>query len=168
VSWKRYKYFNIWKFVLILRFVLQFHPPANIKKMSAGIPLSDEDRWDWLVSLRDKAMEELNSSGAPGVILTCSALKRKYRDVIRIAAYFSPDIVPRFVYLRADESTIIQRVKARQGHFMKDEMVRSQFKSLEEPGESESDAIWVDVKGSLRDVEKAALARVEQCLRDDA
>lgn len=145
----------------------EFHPPANIKKMAAGTPLTDADRWDWLVLLRQKAMERL-SSGSSGVVLTCSALKRKYRDVIRIASYNDHDVLVHFVYLRADEEVLLQRVKARQGHYMKDSMVKSQFKSLEEPADEERDVLGVDVSRSLTEVQRIALSRVQQVLADDS
>ncbi|KAI9765246.1 MAG: hypothetical protein M1835_007431 [Candelina submexicana] len=145
----------------------EYHPPANIKKMSAGIPLTDADRWDWLVLLRQKAMERL-SSGSSGVVLTCSALKRKYRDVIRIASYNDHDVLVHFVYLHADEKVLLQRVKARQGHYMKDSMVKSQFKSLEEPADEERDVLGVDVSRSLTEVQRMALSRVQQVLADDS
>ncbi len=135
--------------------------------MAAGTPLTDADRWDWLVLLRQKAMERL-SSGSSGVVLTCSALKRKYRDVIRIASYNDHDVLVHFVYLRADEEVLLQRVKARQGHYMKDSMVKSQFKSLEEPADEERDVLGVDVSRSLTEVQRIALSRVQQVLADDS
>jgi len=131
--------------------------------MSAGIPLTDDDRWDWLATLRDKAVEELEK-GAMGAVVTCSALKRKYRDVIRLAGQSAPDVMVRFVYLRADVELLISRVKARQNHYMKDHMVRSQFIALEEPDEREPDVISVDVSGTLGSVQRAALERVEEVL----
>ncbi|KAK6843154.1 glucokinase [Apiospora arundinis] len=62
----------------------EFHPPANVEKMRNGIPLTDADRWDWLTLLREESLRQL-SKGNESVVLTCSALKRKYRDVIRVA-----------------------------------------------------------------------------------
>lgn len=135
--------------------------------MAAGTPLTDADRWDWLVLLRQKAMERL-SSGSSGVVLTCSALKRKYRDVIRIASYNDHDVLVHFVYLHADEDILLKRVKARQGHYMKDSMVKSQFKSLEEPADEERDVLGVDVSRSLTEVQRIALSRVQQVLADDS
>ncbi|KAI9816396.1 MAG: hypothetical protein M1832_005063 [Thelocarpon impressellum] len=145
----------------------EFHTQSNIKKMAAGIPLTDSDRWDWLVVLRQNAVERLTSAGSSGVVLTCSALKRKYRDVIRIAAYNDHDVEVHFVYLRADEGVLMQRVKARQGHYMKDSMVHSQFKSLEEPYEDETDCLELDVSGSVSAVQRDALGIVQDVLGDD-
>ncbi|KAI9784546.1 MAG: hypothetical protein M1816_000812 [Peltula sp. TS41687] len=146
----------------------EYHPPANIKKMAEGIPLTDADRWDWLVLLRKKAVETLTRTNAPGVVLTCSALKHKYRDVIRIAAYNDHDVIVHFVFLRADEQTLIQRVRARKGHYMKDSMVHSQFVSLEEPEEDERDCLSVDVSGSLTQVQRQALGMVQDTLTEDS
>ncbi|KAI9862575.1 MAG: hypothetical protein M1813_004427 [Trichoglossum hirsutum] len=144
----------------------EYHPTQNVKKMAEGIPLTDADRWDWLVLLRQKAVEKL-AAGYDGVVLTCSALKRKYRDVIRIAAYNDHDVIVRFVYLRANEKVLLERVRARKGHYMKDSMVKSQINSLEEPDESEIDVLSVDVSGSLSSVQGAALAKVEESLGED-
>ncbi|EWC44007.1 hypothetical protein DRE_01359 [Drechslerella stenobrocha 248] len=137
-----------------------YHPPENVKKMSDGIPLTDEDRWGWLDTLRQKASDELES-GAMGCVVTCSALKRRYRDFIRQVGQAEIGIVVRFVYLRADVELLIQRVKARQGHFMKDDMVRSQFIALEEPDSSEPDVVSVDVSESLMEVQKNALREIK-------
>ncbi|KAK6542185.1 hypothetical protein TWF694_007948 [Orbilia ellipsospora] len=137
-----------------------YHPPENVKKMSAGIPLNDEDRWGWLDTLRQKASEELES-GALGCVVTCSALKRRYRDFIRQVGQAEVGIVVRFVYLRADVELLIQRVKARKNHFMKDDMVRSQFVALEEPDSSEPDVVSVDVSGTLTEVQHNALIEVQ-------
>jgi gluconokinase len=137
-----------------------YHPIENVKKMSEGIPLNDEDRWGWLDTLRHKASEELEA-GAMGCVVTCSALKRRYRDFIRQVGQAEANIVVRFVYLRADVELLVQRVKARQNHFMKDDMVRSQFVALEEPDSSEPDVVSVDVSNSLTEVQEAALRLVE-------
>src|SRR5689334_7698793 len=67
--------------ILGLANLLQYHPIANKEKMAAGTPLTDADRWDWLITLREAAIQKLRTSNA--VIVTCSALKHKYRDVIR-------------------------------------------------------------------------------------
>ncbi|KAF2029436.1 carbohydrate kinase [Setomelanomma holmii] len=144
----------------------EFHPKANIDKMAAGIPLNDEDRWDWLILLRDEALRCLKN-GAKGVVVTCSALKKKYRDVIRTARLYDedPNANVHFVYLRADKATLLARVRARQGHYMKDAMVDSQFAALEEPDEAEckqlKDVEIVDVKGTIQDVKLLASAAVD-------
>lgn len=147
----------------------QYHPQANIVKMAAGTPLNDADRWDWLILLRDEALKKLKT-GAKGVVVTCSALKKKYRDVIRTAKLYdeSPDANVHFIYLRADKETLIARVGARQGHYMGAAMVESQFAALEEPDETEckqlKDVEIVDVTGSLQEVQELASAAVDVIL----
>jgi gluconokinase len=103
-----------------------FHPRANIEKMAAGHPLSDEDRLPWLAAIRawiDKQIE----AGRSGVV-SCSALRRRYRDELRAGR---PAI--RVVYLRGDRDLIAARLAARHGHFFHSEMLDSQLAALEEP-----------------------------------
>ncbi|KAL4861729.1 hypothetical protein BDV12DRAFT_59655 [Aspergillus spectabilis] len=158
-----------------------YHPLANKEKMSAGIPLTDADRWDWLIALRSAATTLLspvqvpvssNSTTAtttithpapPGVVVACSALKKKYRDVMRVAAYGSPNVRIHFVYLKLDPETLYTRVSARQAHYMKPEMVASQLRDLEEPV-GEWDALTVDVKGTMADVQRDVMRVVEAVL----
>ncbi|KAF8474714.1 P-loop containing nucleoside triphosphate hydrolase protein [Kalaharituber pfeilii] len=140
-----------------------YHSAENVRKMSNGIPLTDEDRWGWLETLRNKAVEVLEY-GADGCVVTCSALKRKYRDVIRKAGQEADDVVVRFVYLRASEALLIKRVRERKNHYMKDDMVKSQFSALEEPDETETDVIAVDVSGTLTQVQSLVLAGVEDVM----
>jgi len=128
--------------------------------MSKGIPLTDADRWDWLIHLREAALKELDK-GPHGVVLTCSALKRKYRDVIRIAAYNDKKVMVHFVYLWAQQETILERVRGRKGHYMKEDMVKSQFATLEEPAEDEKDCLTIDVRGSPAEVQEAAIQAVK-------
>ncbi|KAI1281042.1 P-loop containing nucleoside triphosphate hydrolase protein [Xylaria sp. FL0933] len=137
-----------------------FHPPANINRMANGIPLTDGDRWDWLTLLREESLRQL-ASGAEGVVLTCSALKRKYRDVIRVAPYFSHDVQLHFIYLHAPEDVLIERVGARVGHYMGPNMVRSQFEILEPPTADETDVISIDVSGPEPEVLSMALRQVQ-------
>ncbi|KAK0104530.1 hypothetical protein ONS95_004819 [Cadophora gregata] len=144
----------------------EFHPQSNVDKMSKGIPLTDADRWDWLTRLREEAVNKI-SSGSQGVVLTCSALKRKYRDVIRVAGFYSQGARVHFVYLHAPEEVLAARVGARAGHFMGANMVHSQFSILEAPGEKETDVISVDVSGSIEQVEEEALARIQEAVRSE-
>ncbi|EEQ90467.1 thermoresistant gluconokinase [Blastomyces dermatitidis ER-3] len=127
-----------------------YHPESNKQKMRNNIPLDDGDRWDWLIALRDAAIESLQTRSA--VVVTCSALKKKYRDVIRVAAYNHPMVQIHFIYLDAEEDVLVQRVTARKGHYMPPTMVHSQFQALEKPVPgSEGDAITVscDAKPSV-------------------
>lgn len=128
--------------------------------MGAGIPLTDADRWDWLILLRDHSVSAL-SSGASGVVLTCSALKRKYRDVIRIASYNDAKVLVHFIYLHAPQEVLLDRVHNRVGHYMKDSMVKSQFEALEPPSEVEKDVLAVDVSGDFTQVQRLARDVVE-------
>jgi gluconokinase len=134
--------------------------------MANGIPLTDSDRWDWLTVLREASLKKL-AEGAQGVVLTCSALKRKYRDVIRVAPYYSHDVVLHFVYLHAPEEVLIQRVGARKGHYMGASMVHSQFSILEPPTAEETDVISIDVSGTPDEVEQEALSKVLQKMDEE-
>lgn len=124
--------------------------------MSNGIPLTDADRWDWLTALREESIRQLEA-GHDGVVLTCSALKRKYRDVIRVAPYFAPNIHLHFIYLHASEEVLLKRVLARQNHYMGAGMVHSQFDILEPPAEEETDVITIDVSRSAEEVKADVL-----------
>lgn len=132
--------------------------------MSAGIPLTDADRWDWLTALREASIRELDR-GSEGVVLTCSALKRKYRDVIRVAPYFTPNLHLHFIYLDAPEELLLQRVLARKGHYMGANMVHSQFDILERPREDETDVITIDVARPVEEVMADALDKVVQTMK---
>ncbi len=131
--------------------------------MGNGIPLTDQDRWDWLIALREEALKVLQTSNS--VIVTCSALKHKYRDVIRIANYEHPSVQVHFLYLKLDEETMHERLAKRKGHYMKLEMMRSQIAALEEPDE-EWDVLRVDVKGDQEQVSKNALEVVRTKLKE--
>ncbi|KAF1043453.1 gluconokinase [Xylophilus sp.] len=101
-----------------------FHPPGNIAKMKAGVPLGDDDRAGWLAALGRKL-----AARPEGAVLTCSALKRAYRDVLRAAV---PEL--RFVFLRIDRAEAQARVAARAAaHFFSTTLVDSQFATLEDP-----------------------------------
>jgi gluconokinase len=108
-----------------------FHSAANVDKMHAGIALTDEDRWPWLEAIAGW-IDELRRAGRHGV-LACSALKRRYRDVLRGGG---DDV--RFAYLKGDEQLISRRIAARHEHFMPPALLRSQFDALEEPGAEEN------------------------------
>lgn len=138
---------------------------ANKQKMASGTPLTDADRWDWLITLREEAIKQLRTSN--GVIVTCSALKHKYRDVIRVANYEHPSVQVHFVYLKVDEDTLQKRVAARVGHYMKEGMVHSQMAALEEPEEDlEWDVLPVDVREDKESVKRQALDLVRRKLKE--
>jgi len=131
--------------------------------MSNGIPLTDADRWDWLTALREESLRHINA-GNSGVVLTCSALKRKYRDVIRVAPYFSPNVHLHFIYLHAPEEVLLKRVAERPNHFMPASMVQSQLDILEPPTAQETDVLSVDVARPLDEVMAETLDRVLQTM----
>lgn len=131
--------------------------------MRTGVPLTDADRWDWLTQLREESMRRL-TEGAHGVVVTCSALKRKYRDVIRVAAYYDHSILIHFIYLDAPEEVLLQRVTQRQGHYMGANMVQSQFDILERPSDDEKDVISIDVSRTVDEVKTDALAQVRDVM----
>jgi gluconokinase len=105
------------------------HPPANVAKMHSGQPLTDDDRWPWLESIADWIRAH-TASGIPGVI-TCSALKKRYRDVLR-----GEGVV--FVFLEGTKDRISDRLASRHGHFMPPALLASQFEALEAPTEDEN------------------------------
>nr|WP_245981973.1 gluconokinase [Frondihabitans australicus] len=104
------------------------HPAANVEKMAAGVPLDDADRWPWLRVVADWISSH-TSSGQPGVI-TCSALKRSYRDLLR-----GPDVV--FVHLVGAADVLGHRMESRPGHFMPASLLESQLATLEPLGDDE-------------------------------
>jgi gluconokinase len=108
----------------------KFHPRANVEKMSAGHPLTDEDRWPWLRAIADEIDRVCNA--ADHVVIGCSALKRAYRDVL---VHGREDV--RIVYLDGSRELIARRLKARKGHFMPPALLDSQFKALQPPGDDE-------------------------------
>ena len=135
--------------------------------MSSGIPLTDADRWDWLDLLRKEALRQLEM-GASGVVVTCSALKKSYRDFIRKASMNNANVLVNFVYLKASEELLFARVRARKGHYMTEQMVHSQFMSLEEPTVGEADVISVDASVPMADVQRLALRAAQQIMAKDA
>ena len=109
----------------------RFHPPGNVAKMSAGHPLTDEDRWPWLQAIADE-IDRVCKAGRHAVI-ACSALKRAYRDIL---VHGRNDV--RIIYLNGTQELIADRLAQRKGHFMPPGLFDSQFKTLEPPGESEN------------------------------
>lgn len=129
----------------------EFHSAANIAKMSAGTPLTDEDRWPWLRSLRAWMDQE---SSAGGTVCTCSALKRSYRDLLRGAA---GRVV--FLHVTSDPEVITDRMEHRTGHFMPASMVPNQLATLEPLAAGEVG--WVlENSGSVDELVERALAVV--------
>jgi len=119
-----------------------FHPPKNVEKMSAGVPLNDQDRKKWLIAIGQaiKAHE-----GPWPLFFGCSALKRKYRNLIDSEAG-GQEIT--YIHLDGDKELIRERMKKREGHFMKAQMIESQFQDLEKL-QSDEKGITVNVEPGL-------------------
>ena len=117
-----------------------FHPPANVAKMSQGIPLTDADRAPWLQALHDKIVAW--DAESRNVVLACSALKQAYRDQLVVGS------LVKLVYLKGSYELFSQRVQARHEHFAKIDILAGQFRDLEEPTES----ITVDARLSPQEM----------------
>jgi gluconokinase len=121
-----------------------FHSPENVAKMHQGIPLTDADRAPWLKALHN-AISRWIADGK-GVVLACSALKKSYRDELRV----SPEV--EMVYLKGTQKLIASRLEHRHGHFAGESILASQFMALEEP----ENAIVVDINSSPKEVVRQA------------
>jgi gluconokinase len=124
-----------------------FHPPANVAKMSAGIPLTDEDRRPWLEDIR--AWIDATPANA---VITCSALRKSYRNVLRRA-----HARVRVVYLAGSVEQLSARIGARTDHFMPASMLASQLATLEPPG-SDEDAVEIGIDGTPAEIAARALS----------
>lgn len=125
------------------------HPPANVAKMRAGTPLTDEDRWPWLDAVGDWL------ASRPAGVIACSALRRVYRDRIRVRV---PSAF--VVHLAGDRETIAARQAARRGHFMPPSLVASQFATLE-PLDADEAGVTLDVAQSVDALVDEAVRRVQ-------
>ncbi|SCU95421.1 LANO_0E10308g1_1 [Lachancea nothofagi CBS 11611] len=132
------------------------HPPENVAKMSHGIPLTDDDRWDWLSKVGKLGTDSAEARSGL-CIVTCSSLKKKYRDHIR-NCNSGTDFY--FLFLFADRMLILDRITKREGHFMKANMINSQFSDLELPDASEKLESTIDVDG--KSIEQV----VQECHKD--
>ncbi|SEQ88044.1 gluconokinase [Streptomyces radiopugnans] len=127
-----------------------FHPPENVAKMASGVPLTDEDRAPWL----DAIAAWLKAQDGEGGVVTCSALKRAYRDRLRRAA---PEVF--FLHLDGSPELIGERLSGRTGHFMPSALLRSQFETLEALDADEAGAV-VPIDGTPQEVTELAVAAV--------
>lgn len=135
-----------------------FHPPENIEKMRSGRPLNDEDRWPWLDSLREQIERSL--AAGENAVLACSALKRAYRDRLRVNEKV------KFVFLQGDYELIEKQLRSRHGHFMNPGLLQSQFDDLEEPLRDE-DVLTVELGQAPRQLVEEI--KMKLCLpRDDS
>jgi len=130
-----------------------FHPAPNIDKMSRGIPLTDEDRWPWLAAIAAWIAE--HRAAGTTCVVTCSALKRAYRDIVTNNQ--SRDV--QLVHLEGDFTLIETRLKARTGHFMPPALLTSQFDALEAPAPDEH-AITVSIDASPEQIAERVLNRL--------
>lgn len=128
-----------------------YHPAENVKRMAAGIALTDNDRALWLRALATRLREEKDAG--TGFVMSCSALKRSYRDVLRAAA---GEVI--FIFLKGRRTLIAERIAGRHGHFMPSSLLESQFAALEEPSADEH--AWVcDISEPPEDLVAALVAR---------
>jgi gluconokinase len=127
-----------------------FHPRANIEKMASGQPLADEDRWPWLRAIA--AWIAQHRAAGTTCVVTCSALKRRYRDLVTDNQ--RTDV--RLVYLKGDIDLVAARLKVRTGHFMPPALLRSQFDALEEPHADEQ-AIAVPIEETPEEIADAVI-----------
>jgi gluconokinase len=119
----------------------KYHPASNVAKMSAGLPLTDEDRWPWLQAIADE-IDRVCKAGEHAVI-ACSALKRAYRKLL---VHGRNDV--RIIYLNGTQDLIASRLAKRKGHFMPPGLLASQFKTLEPPDEAEN-PVTVSIDASV-------------------
>lgn len=131
------------------------HPRANIEKMRRGEPLNDHDRAPWLERIRDAAFS-LENKSEQGIIV-CSALKKAYRDQIRDG---NQNVT--FLFLDGDKALIIERMRARKGHFMKTDMLESQFATLQRPSAEETDVLTISIASDIDRVVEQAITALKQ------
>jgi gluconokinase len=122
----------------------EYHPAENVERMARGIPLTDDDRAGWLRALGTR-LREARDAGT-GLVMSCSALKRSYRDVLRAEAGEL-----RFVFLKGQRALLAERLAGRRGHFMPTSLLESQLATLEEPSADE-DAWVCDIRLSPKDI----------------
>jgi len=128
------------------------HPKENILKMASGQPLNDDDRTPWLRRINDASFS-LESRNENGVII-CSALKKKYREQIREG---NKHVI--FLFLDGTKELIINRIHSRKGHFMKEEMLYSQFSILERP-DNEPNTIVINIDNSIESIITQAITEI--------
>ncbi|MEH2511985.1 gluconokinase [Nitrobacteraceae bacterium AZCC 1564] len=134
-----------------------YHPASNVKKMQAGIPLTDDDRWPWLRAIADD-IDRRAATGHPFVV-SCSALKRAYRDVL---VHGRSDV--QLVYLKGPRDLIAERLAQRKGHFMPPSLLDSQLATIEEPTPNEN-AVIVDIDAPINQIVAAIVHRLQPFLK---
>lgn len=126
------------------------HPLENIRKMASGTPLNDDDRWPWLALVG----HELATTRSAGIVVACSALKRRYRDAIRAKA---PDTI--FLHLDGTLEVLSSRLEGRSGHFMPPNLLASQLEALE-PMEADEAAVVVNIAATMTEILDAAVVGI--------
>lgn len=132
----------------------EFHPQANVDKMRSGIPLTDDDRWPWLRAIA-AWIDGKRRAGENGIV-TCSALKKSYRDIL-----IGPRETVGLIYLKGDEDLIARRLARRKDHFMPKGLLHSQFQTLEEPGPDEQ-PITVSIEPTPEEIVAAITRELER------
>ena len=147
------------------------HSPQNIAKMSSGHPLVDADRWDWLDKIISTSHNLECSQHPQGIVITCSSLKKSYRDRMRervdAARSDGSKLREYFVFCNLSQEESLRRVRDRPGHYMKAEMVASQFQDLEVPRPEEERVYVLNVEKNIQEIEKEANEFVKSCLSGD-
>jgi gluconokinase len=132
----------------------EYHSPENVERMSRGVPLTDDDRGQWLRSIAARIREA--KAARAGLVVSCSALRRSYRDTLRAGA---SDL--RFVFLKGDPALIAERLAGRRGHFMPPSLLDSQLATLEQPSPDEN--AWIcDIRKSPQDLVAALVAKASK------
>lgn len=134
-----------------------FHPKANVEKMSHGIPLNDDDRWPWLKTINAWMVEQ--DKQGKSTVISCSALKKAYRDVLRQ----NLDVL--FIHLVGSEELIGSRMAKRTGHYMPTSLLPSQFADLQQLQPEES-GVEVSIEDTPGEVENRAVEAVERYLKE--
>ncbi|MBL8349149.1 MAG: gluconokinase [Burkholderiaceae bacterium] len=133
----------------------ELHPPRNVALMAAGTPLTDADRADWLAAIA-ALLGQAHDAGR-GLVVSCSALRRRYRDRLRAAC---PGL--RFVFLHGDPALLRERMTSRRGHYMPASLLDTQLATLEPP-DADEDALAVDVGPAVEQVTTTVLAGLKRC-----
>lgn len=136
------------------------HPRQNIRKMASGQALNDDDRLPWLERISDVifSLEQKNETG----VLVCSALKKRYRDQLR---HGNNNV--RFLWLKGDYACVLDRMRQRQGHFMPEALLQSQFAALELPAADETDIIAVDIAPPVAMLVSQSLPLLQNPIKQD-
>jgi len=133
-----------------------YHPNKNIEKMKSGIELTDEDRLPWLHILVEKIRKNREHKGC---CLDCSALKKSYRDILRLG---DPNLY--LIYLKGEKDLIINRMKNRKNHHMRPEMLEGQLAILEEPNDDEM-SMTVDINQTRHEIVNEIIKRIHPNIR---